>query len=49
MTKKIISEYFSEMAKKRHRENPMPKEHYSAMGKKSKRKSKKLSPDIPLQ
>ena len=42
MTKKIISKYFSDMAKKRHKDNPMPREHYSMMGKKSKR-GKKLS------
>lgn len=48
MTKQIIApeirEYFSNLAKERHKKNPISKEQYSTMGKKSKR-GKKLSTD----
>lgn len=32
---KIISKYFSELAKKSHKKSPRPKEFYVKMGKKS--------------
>jgi len=46
---KEISEYFRQLAKKRHDKNPISSEQYSAMGKKSKRGKAKRPVDNSLK
>lgn len=45
--KQIINRYFSDLAKKRHKDNPKPKEYYQELQKKSveSRMKKKFSTD----